>query len=215
MPVGTGGIGHPVQTELVQTLFGHLSSRISCTGRGTGVNDTVVAGQVPIIRYNLPRRCPFHRAKGVWCPWWSLPAALAQLLSVPTFKAGLEPVNRMAYYGIYGPKGLPKGRWWDKVNAGVKKALEDPAVRKRIEDTGSIILPTRLSSSPSRSATNTASKAYVDLQKTRFLIDPGLTFIDALWLEKDGASYLEPPARSGAAGSLVAQEQESAGGPGL
>jgi tripartite-type tricarboxylate transporter receptor subunit TctC len=28
----------------------------------------------------------------------------------------------------------------DKVNAGVRKALEDPAVRKRIEDTGSFII---------------------------------------------------------------------------
>ena len=28
----------------------------------------------------------------------------------------------------------------DKVNAGVRKALEDPAVKKRIEDTGSIII---------------------------------------------------------------------------
>ena len=28
----------------------------------------------------------------------------------------------------------------DKVNAGVRKALEDPAVRKRIEDTGSLII---------------------------------------------------------------------------
>ncbi|MEI7497036.1 MAG: ABC transporter substrate-binding protein, partial [Betaproteobacteria bacterium] len=27
-----------------------------------------------------------------------------------------------------------------KVNAGVRKALEDPAVRKRIEDTGSLII---------------------------------------------------------------------------
>jgi tripartite-type tricarboxylate transporter receptor subunit TctC len=59
---------------------------------------------------------------------------------VPTFKEiGLEPVNRMAYYGIYGPKGLPKDVI-DKVNAGVRKALEDPAVRKRIEDTGSLII---------------------------------------------------------------------------
>jgi tripartite-type tricarboxylate transporter receptor subunit TctC len=59
---------------------------------------------------------------------------------VPTFKeVGLEPVNRMAYYGIYGPKGLPK-EVIDKVNAGVRKALEDPAVRKRIEDTGSLII---------------------------------------------------------------------------
>jgi tripartite-type tricarboxylate transporter receptor subunit TctC len=52
---------------------------------------------------------------------------------------GLEPVNRMAYYGIYGPKGLPK-EIVDKINAGVRKALEDPAARKRIEDTGSLIV---------------------------------------------------------------------------
>ena len=28
----------------------------------------------------------------------------------------------------------------DRINAGVRKALEDPAVRKRIEDTGSLII---------------------------------------------------------------------------
>jgi tripartite-type tricarboxylate transporter receptor subunit TctC len=28
----------------------------------------------------------------------------------------------------------------DKINAGVRKALEDPSVRKRIEDTGSLIV---------------------------------------------------------------------------
>jgi tripartite-type tricarboxylate transporter receptor subunit TctC len=59
---------------------------------------------------------------------------------VPTFKeVGLEPVNRPAYYGILGPKGLPKDVV-DKIHAGVKKALEDPAIRKRIEDTGSDII---------------------------------------------------------------------------
>jgi tripartite-type tricarboxylate transporter receptor subunit TctC len=45
----------------------------------------------------------------------------------------------MAYYGILGPKNLPK-EVVDKVSSGVKKALEDPAVRKRIEDTGSLIV---------------------------------------------------------------------------
>ena len=59
---------------------------------------------------------------------------------MPTFKeVGLEPVNRMAYYGIYGPKGLPKDIV-DKISAGTKKALEDPATKKRIEDTGSLII---------------------------------------------------------------------------
>jgi tripartite-type tricarboxylate transporter receptor subunit TctC len=68
------------------------------------------------------------------------PQRLPQLPNVPTFKeVGLEPVNRMAYYGIYGPKNLPK-EVVDKVSAGVKKALQDPAVVKRIQDTGSLVV---------------------------------------------------------------------------
>jgi tripartite-type tricarboxylate transporter receptor subunit TctC len=68
------------------------------------------------------------------------PQRLAALPDVPTFKElGLEPVNRMAYYGIVGPKGMPRDIV-DKINAATRKALEDPAVRKRIEDTGSVVL---------------------------------------------------------------------------
>jgi tripartite-type tricarboxylate transporter receptor subunit TctC len=45
----------------------------------------------------------------------------------------------MAYYGIYGPKNLPK-EIVDKVHAAVKKTVELPDVKKRIEDTGSIVV---------------------------------------------------------------------------
>ena len=45
----------------------------------------------------------------------------------------------MAFYGIYGPKGLPR-EVVDKIIAAVRKVLEDPAVKKRIEDTGSQVV---------------------------------------------------------------------------
>jgi len=68
------------------------------------------------------------------------PERLKVLPNIPTFKeVGLEAVNRMAYYGIYGPKGLPK-EVVDKIYLGVKKVLEDPAVKRRIEDTGSLVV---------------------------------------------------------------------------
>ena len=135
---GTGGIGH-LQTELFKNLAGVYITHIPYRGAGPALNDTV-AGQVPIIFDNMPSALPFINAGKLIPIVVAAPQRLSQLPSVPTFKeVGLEPVNRMAYYGIYGPKGLPK-EVVDKVNAGVKKALEDPAVRKRIEDTGSLVL---------------------------------------------------------------------------
>ena len=135
---GTGGIGH-LQTELWKGLAGVFITHIPYRGAGPALNDTV-AGQVPIIFDNLPSALPFIQAGKLHAIVVAAPQKLAVLPNVPTFKdVGLEPVNRMAYYGIYGPKGLPKDVV-DKVNAGVKKALEELAVRKRIEDTGSLIV---------------------------------------------------------------------------
>ncbi len=135
---GTGGIGH-LQTELFKNLSGTFITHIPYRGAGPALNDTV-AGQVPMIFDNLPSALPFIKDNRLVPIVVAAPQRLAVLPNVPTFKeVGLEPVNRMAYYGIYGPKGLPR-EVVDKVNAGVRKALEDPAVRKRIEDTGSLIV---------------------------------------------------------------------------
>ncbi len=135
---GTGGIGH-LQMELYKSMSGTFVTHIPYRGAGPALNDTV-AGQVPIIFDNLPSALPFIQSGRLVAIAIAAPQRLAQLPNVPTFKeVGLEPVNRMAYYGIYGPKGLPK-EVVDKVNAGVRKALEDPAVRRRIEDTGSLVI---------------------------------------------------------------------------
>ena len=135
---GTGGIGH-LQTELWKGLAGVFITHIPYRGAGPALNDTV-AGQVPIIFDNMPSAMPFIQTGKLIPIVVAAPQRLPQLPNVPTFKeVGLEPVNRMAYYGIYGPKNLPK-EVVEKVSAGVKKALQDPAVVKRIQDTGSLVV---------------------------------------------------------------------------
>jgi tripartite-type tricarboxylate transporter receptor subunit TctC len=135
---GTGGIGH-LQTELFKNLTRTFITHIPYRGAGPALNDTV-AGQVQIIFDNLPSALPFIQQGRLVPIVVAAPQRLTVLPNVPTFKeVGLEPVNRMAYYGILGPKGLSK-EVVDKISAGTRKALEDPAVRKRIEDTGSLIV---------------------------------------------------------------------------
>lgn len=135
---GTGGIGH-LQMELFKNLSGTFITHIPYRGAGPALNDTV-AGQVPIIFDNMPSALPFIKDGRLIAIVVAAPQRLSQLPNVPTFKeVGLEPVNRMAYYGIHGPKNLPK-EVVDKINAAVRKTMELPEVRARIEGTGSLVV---------------------------------------------------------------------------
>ncbi len=135
---GTGGIGH-LQMELFKSLSGTFITHIPYRGAGPALNDTV-AGQVPIIFDNMPSALPFIKDGRLVAIVVAAPQRLSQLPNVPTFKeVGLEPVNRMAYYGILGPKGMPKDLI-DKVAVAIKKTAELPDVKKRIEDTGSLMI---------------------------------------------------------------------------
>ena len=135
---GHGAITHLLM-ELFMSMSGTTMTHVPYKGAGPALND-VVAGQVPIILDNLPSSLPFIKSGRLVPIVVAAPERIRELPNVPTFKeVGLEPVNRMAFYGIYGPKGLPK-EVVDKINSAVKKTLEDPTVRARIEETGSIIL---------------------------------------------------------------------------
>lgn len=135
---GTGGIGNMLM-ELYKSMSGTFVTHIPYRGAGPALND-VVSGQVPIMFDNLPSALPFIQSGRLVPIVVAAPHRLKELPNVPTFKeVGLEPVNRLAYYGIVGPKGLPK-EVVQKIHDAAKKALEQPTTRKRIEDTGSIIV---------------------------------------------------------------------------
>lgn len=135
---GTGSITH-LQMELFKVQSGTKMTHVPYKGAGPALND-VVGGQVPIIFDNLPSSLSFIKQNRLVPIVVAAPERVTALPDVPTFKeVGLESVNRMAFYGIYGPKGLPK-EVVEKVYAAVKKTLEDPVVRQRIEETGSAII---------------------------------------------------------------------------
>ncbi|MGC4394251.1 tripartite tricarboxylate transporter substrate binding protein BugE [Hydrogenophaga sp. T2] len=135
---GTGGIGH-LQTELFKSLTNTFITHIPYRGAGPALNDTV-GGQVPIIFDNLPSALPHILAGRLIAIVVAAPQRVAALPNVPTFKeVGLEPVNRMAYYGLIGPKGMAP-EVVNKIHGAAVEALKDPAVRKRIEDTGSLVV---------------------------------------------------------------------------
>lgn len=135
---GTGSITH-LQMELFKIQSGTSMQHVPYKGAGPALND-VVGGQVPIIFDNLPSSLPHIQAGRLVPIVVAANERVPGLPNVPTFKeVGLEPVNRMAFYGIYGPKGLPK-EIVTKVHDAVKKTLEDPQVKQRIDATGSVII---------------------------------------------------------------------------
>ncbi len=135
---GTGGIGH-LQMELFKSLSKTFVVHIPYAGSGPALRDTV-GGQVPIIFDNLPSALPHIKDKRLIALAVASPERVAELPDVPTFKElGLEPVNRPALYGIWAPKGLP-APLLAQLNAAVRKVLQDPAVVKRIEATGSRVI---------------------------------------------------------------------------
>ncbi|NPC57908.1 tripartite tricarboxylate transporter substrate binding protein BugE [Caenimonas soli] len=135
---GTGSLAH-LQMELFKSLSGTFIAHIPYRGGAPALNDTV-AGQTAMILDNLPTALPFITAGRLNPIVVSAPARTAQLPEVPTFKeVGMEPMNRMGFFGIEGPRGMRKDVV-DRISDAAGRALLDPATRKRIEATGSVVV---------------------------------------------------------------------------
>ncbi len=135
---GTGGISH-LQTELFKSLTGTFITHIPYRGSGPALTDTV-AGVTQIMFDPMPSILPFIKDGRLRPVAVAAPQRLPELPNVPTFaELGLDQVNRMAFYGILGPKGMSR-EIVQRLTVAVKAALADPGVRQRIEATGALLV---------------------------------------------------------------------------
>jgi tripartite-type tricarboxylate transporter receptor subunit TctC len=135
---GVGGISH-LQMETFKSQVGVFITHIPYRGAGPALND-VIGGQVHILMDAFPSAGPFIRSGKLRAIVVTSPKRLAGLPETPTFaEVGLAQMNRMSAFGIIGPKALTP-EIVKKVNAAARAALEDPAVRQRIEESGAAVV---------------------------------------------------------------------------
>lgn len=135
---GQGGVQH-LMMEMFKGSTGTFMTHIPYRGAGPALSDTV-AGQVEMTLDQIPSILPFIKSGRLVPLVLAAPRRLDVLPNVPTFaEAGMPDLNRMAFYGVLGPKGMPR-ELVNTINGALVKVLADPNVKKKIEDTGSLVI---------------------------------------------------------------------------
>ena len=100
----------------------------------------VTGDQVDMLLDALPSALPFIKTNRLVPIVITGTGRIKDLPNVPTFaEVGLARVNVMSHWGILGPKALPR-EIVDKINAATKRAVQDPKVKQRLEDSGALVV---------------------------------------------------------------------------
>jgi tripartite-type tricarboxylate transporter receptor subunit TctC len=135
----SSGIGS--SQHLAGALFSQITdvkmNHIPYKGSGQAVID-LLAGQVTMNFDTMPPVLPHIKSGKLRALAISTDKRMPQLPNVPTFgESGIKGFDVTNWYGVLGPKGLPKDIVV-KLNDAIKKALTDPAVSAKLEPQGVI-----------------------------------------------------------------------------
>lgn len=128
-----------------QHVAGALFSAITKTqiihipykGSGQAIGD-LLAGQVTMNFDTMPPVLPHIVAGKLRGLAISTPQRMPQLANVPTFaEVGIRGFDVTNWYAVIGPKGLPRDMV-AKLDEAIKKAMDDPAVKGKLEPQGVI-----------------------------------------------------------------------------
>ena len=134
---GSGGLGHMLMA-LFQNKTGTSLLHVPYTGGGPALN-AVVGGHVSLMIANLPSALPFIESKRLVAIAVAGDERIGRMLKVPTFAESVPEVNRLAFYGLCGPKGLPRPIV-DRLHAALTQTLADAQVADAIRKTGSVVI---------------------------------------------------------------------------
>ena len=131
---GVGSTQH-----LAGALFGKLTGssiiHIPYKGSGQAVAD-LLAGQVNMNFDTMPPILPHAQSGKLRALAISTPQRLPQLPDVPTFaEVGIKGFDVTNWYSVMGPKGIPADVM-NKIDAAVRKAMNDPTIRPKLEQQG-------------------------------------------------------------------------------
>lgn len=134
---GIGSSSHVTCLPLNQEI-GARPTMIPFNGTGPAMN-ALVAGQVDYMCDVITNAAPQAQAGTIKAYAIAMPKRNPALPDVPTAaEEGMPSFDPTSWVAVFAPKGTP-GAIRDRLSAALDKALDDPAVRKRLADLGNDI----------------------------------------------------------------------------
>jgi tripartite-type tricarboxylate transporter receptor subunit TctC len=131
---GNGSSNHFLG-ELLKHYAGIQMVHIPYKGAGPALND-VLSNQIPLMFDSLPSSAGHIKAKSVRPLAVASAERLKDYPDVPTFKeAGFDKLVIVNWFGVSGPKGLPK-EVVDRLSGALAKVLAMPELIEKLESFG-------------------------------------------------------------------------------
>lgn len=136
---GLGAVSH-LCGLLFMSQIGVDLTTVPFSGTGPAMN-ALLGGQVDLLCDQTTQTVPLIKDGRVKVYGVTTTSRLSALPNVPTLdEQGLKGFEVKVWHGMYAPKGTPQPVL-DRVNAALKVALQDPAIKQRLAELSSDIVP--------------------------------------------------------------------------
>lgn len=136
---GVGSNSH-VCGLIIQKVLGQKFTFVAYRGTGPAMND-VVAGQIDVLCDQSTNAVPQIQGGTVKAYAVADNVRIDSIKDVPTApESGYPDMTMRLWNAIYAPKGTPKAIV-DKLNAALRKALQDPSIVEKFSAVGTSLFP--------------------------------------------------------------------------